>query len=289
MSGPMVSVVLPTFNRATSLPRAMSSVLAQTYADLELIVVDDGSTDDTPAVVGAAGDARIRYIRLEARSGAARARNAGIRVARGDLIAFQDSDDEWLPDKLDAQVGLLLEAGPAVGWVGGSHLVSAGGTVREVRPDRVILGVDHTLDLLHGEAFVTPTWLVRRQALLDAGLFAEDMPNLEDWDLIFRLDDVCGFRAVERPILVRYGSADSLFGHVPSRLDGLEAIVRHHGHRWSSVPQEQAALYRVVGRLHSDAGHRRAAVRWLWRSVRRDPARARSYVLLVRTALRVSR
>lgn len=281
-----MSVVLPTFNRASSLPRAISSVLAQTYADLELIVVDDGSTDETAAVAARIDDRRFSYLRLTERGGAAKARNAGIRAAAGELIAFQDSDDEWLPRKLELQVALMLSSGPDVGWVGGSHLVAGEGTQREVRPERVIRGVDHTLDLLHGEAFVTPTWLVRREALYEAGLFGEDMPNLEDWDLIFRLDDVCRFRAVEEPILVRHGSADSLFAHVPSRIAGLEAIVARHDHRWSAEPGEQARLYRVLGRLHSDVGCRGRAVRWLWRSVRRDPTRVRSYVLLARTALR---
>ena len=102
---PLVSVIMPTFNRSWSLKKAIDSVLSQEYASLETIVVDDGSTDDTPALLSSYGT-RIRVIR-QANQGVSAARNAGIRAAQGELITLLDSDDAWLPGKVQAQVDFL--------------------------------------------------------------------------------------------------------------------------------------------------------------------------------------
>jgi glycosyltransferase involved in cell wall biosynthesis len=108
-SSPQVSVVIPTYNRATVLGRAVTSVLNQTFSDLECVVVDDGSTDQTVALVEGFQDPRLRLIRLPVNRGVGHARNVGIQAASGELIAFLDSDDEWLPGKLERQVARLRE------------------------------------------------------------------------------------------------------------------------------------------------------------------------------------
>ena len=104
-SQPLVSVIIPTFDRATWVGEAIASVLAQTYTHLELIIVDDGSHDATPQVVQAFGQA-LRYI-WQAHAGVSAARNRGVAASRGAFIAFLDSDDLWLPRKVTAQVALL--------------------------------------------------------------------------------------------------------------------------------------------------------------------------------------
>ena len=113
---PHVSVVLPTFDRADTLLRSVASVLDQTYRNLELIVVDDGSTDHSAALIGDVKDARLRYVKLTRNRGQAAARNVGISESRGDLIAFQDSDDTWQSDKLEQQVNVLA-ANPEIAGV----------------------------------------------------------------------------------------------------------------------------------------------------------------------------
>src|ERR1700753_4007919 len=97
---PLVSVILPTFNRAGSLLRAIESVLSQTYGEFELLVVDDGSSDNTPDISRSVVDPRVQYIRLDSNQGQSAARNIGISKSKGSLIAFQDSDDLWQRDKL---------------------------------------------------------------------------------------------------------------------------------------------------------------------------------------------
>ena len=109
MMPPCVSVIVPTFNRAEYLPRAIKSVFAQTFQDFEVVVVDDGSTDDTERYVGKLLESghRVEFFRHSGNLGAQAARNTGIRKSRGEWIAFLDSDDEWLPNRL--QSGLDLQ------------------------------------------------------------------------------------------------------------------------------------------------------------------------------------
>src|SRR6056297_1668487 len=109
--GPTVSVIVPTYNRADALPRTVESVLGQTLDDLELIVVDDASTDDTPAVIDDYDDDRVQFVQHERNQGASAARNTGIDRAEGDYVAFLDSDDVWRPTKLEKQVQTLARRG----------------------------------------------------------------------------------------------------------------------------------------------------------------------------------
>ena len=112
-----VSVIIPTCNRAHLIGRAVKSVLAQTYRDIEVIIVDDGSTDNTEEVVKSFDDPRIRYVKLDVNKGAAAARNAGIRLARGGFVAFQDSDDEWCREKLADQMDSFRDLSMKTGVV----------------------------------------------------------------------------------------------------------------------------------------------------------------------------
>lgn len=273
----LVSVVLPTHNRATTLARAVGSVLAQSHSALELIVVDDGSTDHTSEILADFDDRRVLCLRLPQRSGAAAARNAGIAASSGGFIAFQDSDDEWVPTKLASQLELIEAGGPDVGWVGGRHRVIAGSERREVGPDLLIRRQSYLPDLLDGQAFVTATWLVRRETLERVGPFREDMPCLEDWDLIFRLYDTCQFRAVDDVVVIRYGSTDSLFAHGPSRAVGMEMMLATHRYRWRDHPAELACRYRDLGALQARLGQRTRAFRSYATAVRLQPFRWRTY------------
>src|SRR5579859_6948520 len=109
---PAVSVILPTYNRAHLLPRAIASVLGQSFRDFELIVVDDGSKDDTVGLMRSYDDPRIVFLPPERNLGDAGARMRGIACARGEWLAFQDSDDEWLPDRLRLQLDYAASLGP---------------------------------------------------------------------------------------------------------------------------------------------------------------------------------
>ena len=230
------------------LPRAVDSVLAQTMEDFELLVIDDCSSDGSLAWLQARGDARLRVIRRTGRpGGAAPARNLGIRSARAGLIAFQDSDDEWLPRKLERQLAVLSDAGPQVGWVGGAYQVDE----QVVSSPRLVQGEGYDSDLVVGAPFVTPTWLVRRECLEQAGLFDESMPCLEDWDLIFKLSAVCRFRAAPEVVMARYGSADSLLRQLSTSTHRPAADAGAAPYR---IPARAAALCPLVPRAGPPAG-----------------------------------
>lgn len=185
MSEPIVSVIIPTYNRAALLPQALESALAQTFKATEIIVINDGSVDETATVLDMQYAGRVRVI-TQSNQGIAAARNAGIRAAGGRYIAFLDSDDRWLPEKLAKQVS-YLEAHPAVGLLA-THLWECevgSEQTRIVSPPAFPRGFH---DLLRGPNFVqTSTVMVRRECLELVGLFDPELPTLEDWELWLRI------------------------------------------------------------------------------------------------------
>lgn len=184
---PSVSVIIPTYNREETIARAIQSVLKQTFQDFEIIVVDDGSTDRTRAVVEGFCDPRIRYLRHEQNRGAAAARNTGIRTARGAYLAFLDSDDEWLPEKLSEQIAVLQSAPDEVhasctGYY--LHLVRSRLTLEKI-PSHTHLWLKQLL-LVGCDLSPGSTLVVRTISLESVGLFDETLLRFEDWDWLIR-------------------------------------------------------------------------------------------------------
>jgi len=183
----LVSVVIPAWNAARSLSRAIDSVLAQTWERREVIVVDDGSTDNSLALLAGYGE-QLRVV-SQANGGPSSARNRGLREARGQYVAFLDADDHWLPEKLERQVA-LLEARPDLGFCSTSTTVvdTRGEPVRDWPCCNTAEPLLVTL-FMHSSAVSGSTSgvLVRRQLLLEAGGFDEHLRGFEDPDLWIRL------------------------------------------------------------------------------------------------------
>lgn len=184
-SQPQVSVIIPTFNCAQYLPEAIDSVLAQTFQDFELIVVDDGSTDHTAEVLQGYGD-RLQAIHQN-NQGVAMARNHGIQQAKGTWIAFLDADDVFLPDKLAAQVALAMDH-PELGIIhsGWRRVDSQGNLLMVVEPWRQV--PELTLESwLRWKPVLPSAMLFRRSWLNQAGGFDPRFPPAEDTELVLRL------------------------------------------------------------------------------------------------------
>lgn len=204
-----ISVIIPTFNRAHLVGRAISSVLFQTFENYEILVVDDGSTDSTGKVVEQFGS-RIKYIPLESNRGVSAARNAGIRESSSSYIAFLDSDDYWLPEKLSSQMRFfrhnpeILICQTEELWIRRGRRVNPGKIHR--KPSGHIFSPSLKMCL------VSPSAVMMNRSLLDeAGLFDESLPACEDYDLWLRIASRYPIPLIEKPLVMKTGGhADQL-------------------------------------------------------------------------------
>lgn len=279
-SAPLISVILPTHNRAHLLGRAVRSVLAQDYSKLEVIIVDDASSDETQQLAGTISDPRVRYIRRHAQGGAGAARNTGIAAATGTLVAFQDSDDEWLADKLTRQLAILDAAGPGVAMVCGTYVARfRDGREITVAPEADGRRGEFETELLSGFRFITPTWLVRRDALERAGGFDERLPNREDWELVFRIIEQGAIRAELAPIVIKHVTAGSVESNPRARIDSYRAVMQRHQARWAKRPWLQAVHYFNMARAHIELNEPGAARQALHQAIRLRPLWPLPYLL----------
>jgi glycosyltransferase involved in cell wall biosynthesis len=251
---PRVSIILPTRNRAGELRGAADSVLRQTFAEWECLVVDDGSSDGTPEVARelAREDRRVRAVRRDPGGSLGAARNAGLAVARGELVAFLDDDDRWLPGKLALQTHLLEEDADAAMAFGRVELF---GDAEGVWPRRPAPRRPTLRELLASNFIPLSTVVARRRAVERAGGFAENFPVSEDYDLWIRIALSSPLRG-DDAIVVRYrfdaarferqrGDRIAVLDAIVSRLEASAGVpgswlrpARHriHRHRARTAP-----------------------------------------------------
>jgi glycosyltransferase involved in cell wall biosynthesis len=270
---PRVSVVIPTYNYAHYLPEAVDSVLAQSFDSVEIVVVDDGSTDKTTEVLRRFGG-QVTYIR-QVHRGLAVARNTGIRAARGQYIAFLDSDDLWIREKLSLQVA-RLDAERQVGLVYCETFLFDDATQATVgthgdhspHPSGRILRW-----LVRGNVIPSPTPVVRRDVFDRVGLFDETLSACEDWDMWIRIGRVCEIVYIDRT-LARYRLHRSNMSrdHELLMTGGLRVLEKSF--RDPDSRQELSGLRRtVLGRWYADWGLGRFYV-GRYEQARRDLIRA---------------
>jgi glycosyltransferase involved in cell wall biosynthesis len=212
----LVSVITPTYNRADKLPRAIESVLSQTHTGIEHIIVDDASTDNTEEIVKNYDDPRVRYIKHESNERQAAARNTGIEVGNGKYIAFIDSDDEWLPTKLEKQIELIESCNKSFAGV-----YCDGKTIRNSRIKDFFASVfpyeirnegqeELIRDILtmQGNISAGSSLLVRTEVARSIGGFDESLPRHEDLDFTLRILYEGKIGYVDEELFVVYESAD---------------------------------------------------------------------------------
>ncbi len=272
---PLVSVIMPTYNRAELLRRSVLSVLAQTYRNLELIVVDDCSTDHTQQVLSEFADARLIVQRRAQNGRAAAARNDGLRAARGTLIAFQDDDDIWLPHKLQCQVDAMLAAGEGVGLQVCAYIRSHRGGLDYIGGP----SYQRNLDFARGNPFgndygliATPAWLLRRSALTAAGgEFDTRLRSWDDWELALRLWKTTRIVHLNEPLFVQdHVAGSAMMGDSAAQMEDLKLILQKHGALWEGNRRLTAEHFFAIGwRAHkfvseadSRSWYRRALGAW---------------------------
>ena len=277
---PKVTVVIPVYNRAQAVRRAIASVLAQTFQDFEIVVVDDGSTDDSVRSVESIDDPRIRIIRHEGNRGGSAARNTGITAAVAPYVAFLDSDDEWLPTKLQRQIDLFERSPQDVALIYcGVERIYGDGTVKEWVPrlDRQLaksLLRDNTI----GE---TSIGVVRRSALDSVGGFDTSLPSCQDADLWLRLCQ--RFEATFVPeVLTRIHKGNDL-GRVsvnPRRTQqGRALFCQKHFERMSAEGALHGWLCVSAWREYRHLRDPRSARRLYLQAIRANPLSPVAYVL----------
>jgi glycosyltransferase involved in cell wall biosynthesis len=293
MTEPLVSIIIPTYNSARFIGDAVDSALAQTYPHCEIIVVDDGSTDETQTLLAEHYGDRIRTISQENR-GAAAARNTGIQAARGMLIQFCDADDQLLPEKVARGVAVFVQQ-PAITllYTLCDH-VEADGRTRIVTPHPPLPSGDVFCDLLNGPLgnfVVTSSVMARRDALVKAGGFNEDLPVAQDWELWLRLSASAPAAGLNE-VLVYYRQQPGGLHTDPVAMaeDRLKVIqlVRDIPERQrclddATYDRLEAARYHRVALAYWRHGRRADARQAFWAAIRLDPRHAtvrRLYVLL---------
>lgn len=244
MSEPLVTVVIPTRNRADRVAGAVRSVLAQSHGRLELVVVDDASTDGTGELLAslAAEDGRLRVLRQAERQGASTARNRGARHGAGELLAFLDDDCRWKPDKLEAQIPLLDAAHGAV-YCSQAIRKPDGGWIVEGRPRR---RADESRTLLRGN-FIGPSTLVVRRSLYDSvGGFDSGLTRLQDWDLILGLTRRTRFAFIDAVLVTGVAVAGGISSDRPALRDSAERMLGKHAPELA--PAARSELFYGVGK-----------------------------------------
>lgn len=276
-----VSILTPTYNRADLLPRAVRSVLAQTFGDWELLVVDDGSTDGTGEVLEEFRDARIRYLPRPHR-GIATSRNDALANATAPLLAFLDSDDFWDPQKLERQYAFFQSASPevAVLYTGCRYIDDDGRLLRIVTPPP--MGRGRVFDrLLYTHWIIFSTVMVRRQAIEAVGTFNETLVRGSDREWLLRMAHRFAFDFLPEPLAhFRIHPPTSMIANVPARILATETILNQYAEELRWRPRLLAHKYVTLGRLYLRAGDALSARRAMRQAIAVSPGSLRAYLHL---------
>lgn len=262
---PLVSVVLPTYNRSATIERAVKSVLQQSWSDFELIVIDDGSSDDTADRLLPYRQSGALHYEWQENAGAAVARNQGVNMARGEFIAFQDSDDEWDENKLRDQVELMLNSAPDVAMIYSDMFrVESDGRESYLEAPEVSQGqlIDsRSMDYqVFGIGLVAA--LIRKRCIEAVDGFDVFMPRFIDLDLFVRL--ALEFRFVHlRKATVRYHQTEGITSNPMALARARERLLQKHAVIFAEVPQWRAKQMLEIADASWKGGDRATTLKWV--------------------------
>lgn len=277
--GKKVSVIIPTYNRANILARAIDSVLCQTYENFELIIVDDKSQDNTSKIVKEFKDSRIRYYKNEKNLGGSVTRNVGIEKAKCEYIAFLDDDDSWLPTKLEKQISLIELLGPEYcGIYTGIIYYKNSKKICEKIPKKV---EDMFKELLWGNCIgTTSTILLKKECLDDVGYFNEELPSAQDRELYLRLARSYKFKALREPLVRHYfHSGKQIFDDHSGALKARKYIYRKYRKEISKDRKLEGKYLYDISIMNLLNNNREELVRNLKRVVKTNPFHIKYYFM----------
>jgi len=280
-NNPIVSIIVPSYNRADFLPRAIKSILSQAFKDFEVIVVDDCSTDNTREVVSSFNDERIRYIRHDSNKGAGAARNTGIKDAKASYIAFLDSDDEWLPEKLGEQINRIQSLPNKVGVVycNRNVIIEKTGRIKNIPIPRA-RGNAHA-EILRYCALPSCSTLIRKICFEKVGFFDETLPCLEDWEMWMRVSKHYEVDLIQKVLAKSYIHGEQLTTEPEGKIQARETILRKHYDDLAEHPSILTDHLNRLGILHVTIGNFGTARGYLVKSIRKRPLQRFAYLHLV--------
>lgn len=275
----LVSVVIPSYNREHTIVRAVKSVLNQTYKQMEIIIVDDCSSDNTAEIVSQEfdGNDNVIYHRLVRNSGACHARNKGVELSHGDYIAFLDSDDEYLPKKIEKQVAMLERTGADLC---ASDYVRIGKDSKEIVVPTY--ESDYFLpDLLYLNQITTGTLIGKRQCFIDTA-FDESLPRYQDWDLVLRLAKKFRFCFLKENTLIQYFQPVSITNSTSHHKTyvALSTIFSKNKVDYLSHPKGYSQIMWLLG-LHSLYNKEDRYVGALWKGVTANSFSIRRFLIFM--------
>lgn len=278
-----VSVIIPTRNRAGMLQAAVASVLNQSFGDFELIIVDDGSEDNTRDVLCRFHDPRIRYIRHSENHGEAASRNTGVSHSEGAYVAFLDDDDQWLPEKLRLQLDLMEKSPPTTGAVYSGFQVidmARGVTLGEWIPKK---RGDIYKDLAFDNFVGTPsTVLLRRECFCRAGLFDEGIAYSLDYDMWIRVAREFHFDYIVKPLVKYHFHVDQISNNLEIKIRGKEALLKKYEEFFLSSREAFSKHLLDLGLLYRDRQEIDKANAAFLEAIRIYPLRGSHYTALVK-------
>jgi glycosyltransferase involved in cell wall biosynthesis len=261
-----VSVIVPTYNRAHTIRRCLDSALGQTISPYEVIVVDDASTDDTTSVVKSISDERLRLITMPSNKGAQAARNVGIKNAKGDYIAFLDSDDEWVPEKLEWQIKEIARMGKPCVVHGASWIYKEKENTRENYSIPKLNGFVYK-ELLAKPGPCYPCLFVPKKNLVEIGFLDERTPSHQEWDISIALAKQLDFVFIDKPLMIYHiHGGDSISKDRIKEAEGWQYIVeKYRAEILKNMGAKVLAQhYRQIATFYLNAGERQRACKFFY-------------------------
>jgi glycosyltransferase involved in cell wall biosynthesis len=260
---PRISVIIPSYNRGHLILQALKSVSDQTYTNLEIIVVDDGSNDNTTHVVSKYNDPRVVYIKHDNNMGLPSARNTGIKASSGNIIAFLDTDDLWLEHKLEEHINIFDSKRDTYVVYSGSYRYQ--NRKKTYIPSKFIHPKQGDLlkRLLAGNFVPAISVCIKRECFDKVGLFDPTLLSFEDWDMWIRLAKEYKFHYIPSPLNLIYFTEDSLTAQVTNFLSAEKTLLKKHYDVFCMHPSILAKRYANLGLYHAIEGNRSESFSYL--------------------------
>jgi len=281
---PTVSVIIPTYNRAYLVGRAIQSVLNQTYQDFELITVDDASTDNTENLIKEfqQKDKRIIYLKHEQNEGGSAARNTGIKVSRGKYIAFLDSDDEWFPEKLEKQVDIFKKYSLKLGAVYTGFQYVDIKSKKEIKKHIPRKRGNLYKDLLVKNYIgSTSSLVIKRECFEKVGLFDEELPSCQDYDMWIRIAKKYDFYCIKESLLKYQVHNDRISSRIDNVVKGERIILKKYFEQYQKNPKLYSEHCFLLGNRFCHLSEMREGRRYFFKGIFINPFSMKYYVYLI--------